>query len=148
MMNENNLRLEKLFKKTTSVINFLSELEGETFLIQSFRSISENLYRNKDIRSLEEAFKEILSSVEALNTEEKGKLHQLLINEFDYDLENDPTFINTMSSIFNRKGISSEEEFRVVHEFLNNVEEGDKYYDKREELGYFILQYLNENNKN
>lgn len=133
--------LEYLRNRSICIIDFmLKENSGDPMLTQ-YRQIIENAYNEINLRGMKILSRDINAWAKGLPQKQIKELEVLLASKFAEDLSGDKTTHETIRQLLKKGKVSNEEEYRIVHEYLQDISKGDTFFDNLFELEVLLRTY-------
>ena len=131
--------LDYLKKRSCYIMQYIIELDERNQTLKPMIDIIEKGYINKDLRGLRILSRETNAWGKDLPKEHVDELNQLLLKEFGEDLSGDKNEIRIIKKVLKQKGVKTLEEYRIIHDYLSDMVEDDKYSKHAVKFGDYLL---------
>ena len=123
------------------ILNYLKKKNPSSIVIDEFISLVSNLYLNKASKELKIISRDISEMGKSLSREDSKELQGLLKLYFNDSLDGDKFHLKIIEDVLISGKIKNLEEYEVVLQVLNNID--DSYYleEKKQRLEDILLEW-------
>ena len=134
--------LQYLYDRSLLIVDFLLLKNPNDIFLKEARDIMLKTFERKNLKGMMTISRDMNAWAKVLSTEEKRNLEKLLYSKFGENLFGDKIALSVIDNILNRKSINNDEEYRIVCEYLNDIDETDEFYNQIDELVKFQNAYI------
>lgn len=134
--------LQYLYDRSLTIACFLLQKNPNAYFIVETKNIVEKTYEAKNIKGMNHLSRDLSAWAKVLPHDEKKELDDILFEKFGERLSGDKIVIETISNILKRNPINNKKEYRIVSEYLNDIDKDDEFYDRVEDLVLIQKKYL------
>lgn len=146
MKNEHDTGVEMgyLLDRCLTIVRFMQDYADEQTKRQ-FLDVVEGIVREThakgNVAGMRTLSRDINAMAKAMPAGRITELEARLAVEFGDDLAGDRNTIRTIMSVLQEGAIKNEEDFRIVHEYLQDVSTTDPFYGRIQDLNEILLAY-------
>ena len=133
--------LEYLNKRSGLIVDFIMSKNPQDHIFQHYKTVIQNTVKKKDLRGMRKLARDTNAWAKALPEKDIIELEKKLALEFGETLSGDKIALKTIEELLARGTIQTEEEYRVVHEYLQDISEGDPFFERISELDSLLGTY-------
>lgn len=133
--------LEYLNKRSGLIVDFIMSKNPQDHIFQHYKTVIQNTVKKKDLRGMRILARDTNAWAKALPEKDIIELEKKLALEFGETLSGDKIAHKTIEELLARGTIQTEEEYRVVHEYLQDISEGDPFFERISELDSLLGTY-------
>ena len=138
--------LEYLKNRSLLIIDYIIDKDSNPIILQMRETIKIAFEKN-DLKGLKEISRDMNAWAKSLSTEDTKELEKLLAGRFREDLTGDQLTLTIIQEIIKKGEIRNEEEYRIMHEYLQDISEKDVFFDKRLKLEKLLKGYIEQEMK-
>jgi hypothetical protein len=133
--------LEYLRDRSLMIIDFLlNKNVGDSMMLQ-FKSVIEETYAKGNLKGLRTLSRDINAWAKGLPQKDIKELGMLLAEKFGENLSGDKTTHTVIKQVLKKGKIESNEKYRVVYEYLQDISPIDPFYKNTAELENLLEVY-------
>lgn len=140
-MNERINELEYLSKRSKLIVDFIISKNPQDPILHQYKTIIENAVKKKDLRGMRIIARDTNAWAKGLSQKEIIELEEKLFSEFKENLSGDKVTLKTIDELLTRGTIQTEDEYRIIHDYLQDLSKGDPFFERISELESLLNTY-------
>ncbi len=137
--------IDYLKERSLTIINFIEDKTHEGSL-KAFRDVILKAYKTTNLKALESIASDMNAWAMSLSTNDRIELDKILKEKGQKTLKIETLFSPKVKQIMLKGKISTEDEFRIIHDFIND------YFNrisklKKDKLNTLLTSYIRSNIK-
>lgn len=140
-MNERINELEYLSKRSKLIVDFIISKNPQDPILHQYKTIIENAVKKKDLRGMRIIARDTNAWAKGLSQKEIIELEEKLFSEFKENLSGDKVTHKTIDELLTRGTIQTEDEYRIIHDYLQDLSKGDPFFERISELESLLNTY-------
>jgi hypothetical protein len=133
--------LEYLQDRSLLIIDFILNKNVGNPIVQQFKSVIQETYAKSNLKGLKTLSRDINAWAKGLSKKDIKELELLLAEKFGENLSGDKITHYVIKQVLKNGKIESEESYRVIYEYLQDISATDPFYEKKLELKALIKIY-------
>jgi hypothetical protein len=133
--------LEYLQDRSLLIIDFILNKNVGNPIVQQFKSVIQETYAKSNLIGLKTLSRDINAWAKGLSKKDIKELELLLAEKFGENLSGDKITHYVIKQVLKNGKIESEESYRVIYEYLQDISATDPFYEKKLELKALIKIY-------
>lgn len=133
--------LEYLQDRSLLIIDFILNKNVGNPIVQQFKSVIQETYAKSNLKGLKTLSRDINAWAKGLSKKDIKELELLLAEKFGENLSGDKITHYVIKQVLKNGKIESEENYRVIYEYLQDISATDPFYEKKLELKALIKIY-------
>ena len=133
--------LEYLRDRSFLIIDFILNKNVGNPIMQQFKSVIQETYAKSNLKGLKTLSRDINAWAKGLSKKDIKELELLLAEKFGENLSGDKITHYVIKQVLKNGKIESEESYRVIYEYLQDISATDPFYEKKLELKALIKIY-------
>jgi hypothetical protein len=133
--------LEYLQDRSLLIIDFILNKNVGNPIVQQFKSVIQETYAKSNLIGLKILSRDINAWAKGLSKKDIKELELLLAEKFGENLSGDKITHYVIKQVLKNGKIESEESYRVIYEYLQDISATDPFYEKKLELKALIKIY-------
>jgi hypothetical protein len=133
--------LEYLRDRSLLIIDFLINKNVGDSMMQQFKSVIQETYNKGKLKGLKTLSRDMNAWAKGLPKKDIEELEILLEEKFGENLSGDKITHTVIKQVLKKGKIESEENFRVVYEYLQDISPTDPFYENTVELENLLETY-------
>lgn len=133
--------LEYLQDRSLLIIDFILNKNVGNPMLQQFKSVIQETYAKSNLKGLKTLSRDMNAWAKGLPKKDIKELELLLAEKFGENLSGDKITHYVIKQVLKNGKIESEESYRVIYEYLQNISATDPFYEKKLELKALIKIY-------
>jgi hypothetical protein len=133
--------LEYLQDRSLLIIDFILNKNVGNPIVQQFKSVIQETYAKSNLKGLKTLSRDINAWAKGLPKKDINELELLLAEKFGENLSGDKITHYVIKQVLKNGKIESEESYRVIYEYLQEISATDPFYVKKLELKALIKIY-------
>lgn len=138
-------QLDYLYDRSLLIINFMLNCYPDDNYVKSFKEIITTTYIKKDLKQLKTLSRDINSWAKGLSNKQIHELEIKLKDNFGENLSGEKITTLQVKKVLKDKKINTEEDYRVLHEYVSDISSNDSLYKKREDIELMLMEYIKKN---
>ncbi len=126
--------LEYLQDRSLLIIDFILNKNVNDSLMKQFKSVIQETYAKGNLKGLKTLSRDMNAWAKGLSQKDIKELEVLLAEKFGENLSGDKITHTVIKQVLKRGKIESEENYRVVYEYLQDISPTDPFYENIIEL--------------
>jgi hypothetical protein len=123
------------------IIDFALQKNPNDPIFKSVKGIAEQVYKTRDLRKLESIFKDLNAWAKGFPSNDLIELDRLLSNQLQETLSKDIVVERIIKKALSKGAIADDDEFQCIQEILNDMAEGDAYFQYYQSLEKLLFDY-------
>ncbi|MBC8125494.1 MAG: hypothetical protein H7X70_07135 [Candidatus Kapabacteria bacterium] len=133
--------MEYLRARSAFIMEFIASKDVGNPLYEQVMQIIQNAFDKKNMSGLKSLSRDVNEWAGGLPRKDIAELEALLEEKYGEDLSGDKITLATLRLILKRGKIENEEEYRIVHELLNDISTSHPYYQNKVEFEALLISY-------
>ena len=133
--------LEYLYGRSKIIINFMLHKNHDDTMMLQVNKIIEETYKKRNLKGMKTLSRDLNAWAKGFTVEDTGELEKLLEDKFDETLSGDKTTHKVISNVLIKKQIDNDNEYRVIHEYLLDISEGDSFFENVIDMKKLLISY-------
>ncbi len=143
MDNKNNTTSEIVYLRDRSlmIIDFILSKNPDDPMIEQFKSVIQETYAKSNVKGFKTLSRDVNAWAKGLPQINIKELELLLGKNFGENLSGDKITHTVIKQALKKGRIETEENYRVVYEYLLDISTSDPFYEKTSELNSLLQVY-------
>lgn len=133
--------LEYLRDRSLLIIDFILDKNVGNSMMQQFKSVIQETYAKSNLKGLKTLSRDINAWAKGLPQKDIKELELLLAEKFGENLSGDKITHMIIKQVLKKGKIESEENYRVVYEYLQDISAPNIFYENIAELETLLARY-------
>lgn len=133
--------LEYLRNRSLLIIDFILDKNLGNPMMQQFKSVIQETYAKSNLKGLKTLSRDTNAWAKGLPLKDIKELELLLAEKFGENLSGDKITHTVIKKVLKKRKIESEENYRVVYEYLQDISATDPFYENIVELETLLGTY-------
>jgi hypothetical protein len=133
--------LEYLRDRSFLIIDFILNKNVGNPMMQQFKSVIQETYAKSNLKGLKTLSRDMNAWAKGLPQKDIKELELLLAEKFGETLSGDNITHSVIKQVLKKGKIESEENYRVVYEYLQDISAKDPFYENVLELETLLETY-------
>lgn len=133
--------LEYLRDRSLLIIEFLLNKNVGDSMMQQFKSVIQETYAKGNLKGLKTLSRDMNAWAKGLPQKDIKELEMLLAEKFGENLSGDKITHTVIKQALKKRKIESNESYRVVYEYLQDISSTDPFYENTTELENLLEAY-------
>lgn len=134
--------LQYLYDRSFTIISFLLQKNPNAYSLVEMKNIVIKTFESKNLKGMNHISRDLNAWAKVLTYDEKIELENILFEKFGEGLSGDKIVMETIRNILKRNSIKSKTEYRIISEYLNDIDKDDEFYGRIEDLIMIQKKYL------
>lgn len=133
--------LEYLRDRSLLIIDFILNKNVGDPMMQQFKTVIQDTYAKSNLKGLKTLSRDMNAWAKGLPQKDIKELELLLAEKFGENLSGDKITHTVIKQVLKKGKIESEENYRVVYEYLQDISATDPFYGNSIELETLLETY-------
>ena len=133
--------LEYLRDRCFLIIDFISNKNTGILMMQHFKSVVLETYVRANLKGLKTLSRDMNAWAKGLPQKDIKELELLLAEKFGENLSGDKITHTVIKQVLKKEKIESQEDYRVVFEYLQDISANDSFYESIVKLETLLETY-------
>ncbi|MCO6465703.1 MAG: hypothetical protein J5I53_03715 [Bradyrhizobiaceae bacterium] len=139
-----DVEMRYLLNRCLTIVHFMQDYADERMkrqFLDAVEAIVRETHAKGNVAGMRVLSRDINAMAKAMPAGRITELEAKLAVEFGDDLAGDGNTIRTIMSVLQERSIENEDDYRIVHEYLQDISTTDPFYDRIEDLNDILLAY-------
>jgi hypothetical protein len=133
--------LEYLRDRSLLIIDFILNKNTGDSMLQQMKSVIQQTYAKGNFKGLKTLSRDMNAWAKGLPKKDIIELEMLLAEKFGENLSGDKITYSVVKQVLKKRKIESEENYRVVYEYLQDMSPKDPFHENIVELETLLEKY-------
>lgn len=126
--------MDYLFKRSMLIIEYIISKNNYNPILSEFKKAIENSYVKNNVKGLRMLSRDINAWANGLPLQDIKELENILAKQLGENLSGDKIMHTVIKRILKDGRINNVEDYRIVYEYLQDIQETDPFYSNIDEL--------------